>query len=320
MSSYPKSVTINEDGPREGIQIEKNVLSTDAKVELIEALAETGLRHIQIVSFVNPKRVPQWSDAEAVVARVSMREGIEYTGLFLNPMGLTRALATGRLHIDGEVNLCASAAFLARNQNTTPEKQIEMRREMARTFLDNGIAIDMAGVSAAFGCNYQGDIPLTSLLSTVATVFELADEFSARIRTLRLSDTMGWATPDTIIRSTEAVRERYPDIEICLHLHDTRGLAMANAHAGLRAGVTAFDTSVGGLGGCPFAAHKGAAGNLCTEDFVFLCDELGIDTGIDLDAMIAASDTAERIVGHPLQGAVRRGGSLRRIREMTGTA
>jgi hydroxymethylglutaryl-CoA lyase len=313
--NYPEAVRINEDGPREGIQIEQNVVSTEAKIELIDVLSETGLSHIQTVSFVNPRRVPQWADAEQVVAGVSMRKDVKYTGLFLNQMGLDRALATGRLHIEGEVNLCASAAFLAVNQNTTPEKQIQMRREMARTFRNNNIAIDIVGISAAFGCNYQGEISLAKLLSVLASAFSVAEEFNASIATVRLSDTMGWATPNAILRTVEAVRGQYPNLEICLHLHDTRGMAMANAYAGLTAGVTAFDTSIGGLGGCPFAAHKGAAGNLCTEDFVFLCDELGIETGIDIDALLAASNVAERVVGHPLPGAVRRGGVLRSIRE-----
>lgn len=314
MTELPKRVTINEDGPREGIQIEKTRVPTAHKIALIDALSQTGLAEIQTVSFVSPKKVPQWNDAEEVVAGLTMKPGVRYTGLYLNARGLDRAMATGRLSIEGGISLSASAAFLSRNMDMTPERQRETRREMIALFKANDVPITKGSVNAAFGCNFQGDIPLENLLSTLSDVFTLAEEAEVKLETIGLSDTMGWATPSQVTRTVGAIRQRYPDQAVSLHLHDTRGMAIANAQAGLQMGVADFDTSVGGLGGCPFAAHKGAAGNLCTEDFVFLCEEAGIRTGVDLDALVEASELAERIVGHPLPGSVRKGGSLNAIR------
>jgi len=243
---------------------------------------------------------------------------VEYTGLFLNEQGLKRALATGRLAPKIGFNLCASAAFLARNANTTVEEQKVRRREMIRVGQQHGIApSDTGNISAAFGCNFQGDISQAQLLQTAQDVFDLAAEFGVTVRSLGLSDTMAWATPMKIRSTVGALRDRYPALEISLHLHDTRGMAMANAMAGLEMGIAEFDGSIGGLGGCPFASHKGAAGNLCTEDFAFMCEEMGMDTGLDLDKLIEAALLAERVVGHPLPGAIKRGGSLAALRRKT---
>jgi hydroxymethylglutaryl-CoA lyase len=163
---------------------------------------------------------------------------------------------------------------------------------------------------AAFGCNYQGDITPEQAVRTVADGMAIADEAGCTIEKISLADTMGWATPIRIERGIGAVRERWPNIPISLHLHDTRGLAVANAHAGLKLGVTQFDTTVGGLGGCPFAGQKGAAGNICTEELVLLCEEMGIGTGIDLDKLIEVGRMAERIVGHVLPSELIHAGSL----------
>jgi hydroxymethylglutaryl-CoA lyase len=170
-------------------------------------------------------------------------------------------------------------------------------------------------VQAAFGCNFKGEVPVEDVLTIVHRIMSIAAEHEIQLKNLVLADTMAWATPRRIRSDVGAVRERYPDIEITLHLHDTRGMGIANAYAGLEMGVRSFDSSVAGLGGCPFAAHKGAAGNVCTEDLVFMCEEMGIDTGVDLDRLIDAANLAEKIVGHPLPGAVKQGGSLQRLRE-----
>ncbi|MES2784998.1 MAG: hydroxymethylglutaryl-CoA lyase [Pseudomonadota bacterium] len=322
MATLPTKVRINEDGPREGFQIESASIPTSAKVELIDALSDTGLKEIQIASFVVPKRVPSMADAEAVVAGVKMKPGVKYTALYMNERGLERALATGRLAISGSgFSVCASAAFLTRNENATPEQRKQRKREMFAIFARHGIAPSNSGsISAAFGCNFQGEITLPMLMEAAQEVHEFAAEYGCRIETMGLSDTMAWATPDKIRRAIDALRTKYPDMEVTLHLHDTRGMAIANAYAGLQMGVTEFDTSIGGLGGCPFAAHKGAAGNLCTEDFAFMCEEMGIDTGLDLERLIEAAELAERIVGHPLPGAVKMGGSLKRLRERAAQA
>ena len=167
---------------------------------------------------------------------------------------------------------------------------------------------------AAFGCNFEGDIPITRVVALVQQILDVAAEHGVTLTYITLADTMAWATPLAVKRVVGALRERWPELDIALHLHDTRGMAIANAYAGLEMGVRRFDSSVAGLGGCPFAGHRGAAGNVCTEDLVFLCDELGIETGIDLDALIECAQLAEDVVGHPLPGSVMKGGTLERFR------
>ena len=167
---------------------------------------------------------------------------------------------------------------------------------------------------AAFGCNFEGDIAVSHVVALTQQILDVAREHSVTLNYVTLADTMAWATPLAIKRVVGAVRERWPDLDVALHLHDTRGMAIANAYAGLEMGVTRFDAAVAGLGGCPFAGHAGAAGNVCTEDLVFMCDELGIETGIDLDALIECAKLAEDVVGHPLPGAVMKGGTLAKFR------
>ncbi|MBM9594715.1 hydroxymethylglutaryl-CoA lyase [Roseitranquillus sediminis] len=320
MADLPKFVQINEEGPREGFQIEKGPISTRRKIELIDALSETGLNHIQTASFVNPKRVPGWADADEVVAGFTPRPGVKYTGLWLNDKGLERAIATGKLFIRGSISLTASEKFLLRNQRRTFADNVEAQRGMIRLFKQNGIAIERGAIMAAFGCNFEGDISTDRVLTMVKQIMDLADEHDLTIKTLSLADTMAWATPQDIYRVVGAVREKYPDLALALHLHDTRGMAIANAFAGLQMGVGIYDAAVGGLGGCPFAAHGGAAGNICTEDLVFMLHEMGIETGIDLEKLLDVARLAENIVGHPLPGHVKTGGSLQTLRQTTKTA
>jgi hydroxymethylglutaryl-CoA lyase len=168
---------------------------------------------------------------------------------------------------------------------------------------------------AAFGCNFEGDIPVSRVLDMVKQALDLAEEAQIKIETLSLADTMAWATPRSIRNVVGAVRSKYPELELSLHLHDTRGMGIANAYAGMEMGVAIFDAAVAGLGGCPFAAHVGAAGNVCTEDLVFMCQEMGIETGIDLEKIIQSALLAEKIVGHPLPGTVMKGGSLAKLRQ-----
>ncbi len=195
-----------------------------------------------------------------------------------------------------------------------------MQHEYLDQYKAAGVPVDSVGVNAAFGCNFQGDIPTSRVLEAIGQAFEVAAAHDVDPPMIRLSDTMAWATPDRIKRTVGAVRERYPDKEIHLHLHDTRGMAVANAYAGLEMGVASYDSAVAGLGGCPFAGHAGAAGNICTEDLVFLCHEMGIETGIDLDALIEASKIAEEVVGRPLPGKVAKGGNLAAMRRKLGSA
>jgi len=178
----------------------------------------------------------------------------------------------------------------------------------------HGVNVRRGAVMAAFGCNFAGDIPVETVLATIAQAKDIAGAHGFRLEEIMLADTMAWATPLSIKRTLGAIRDKYPDMRLNLHLHDTRGLGLANAAAGLEMGVDMFDACVGGLGGCPFAGHKGAAGNVCTEDLAFMCEEMGIDTGLDLDKLIACAKLAEDIVGRPLPGSVMRGGGLKRLR------
>ncbi|MBA4790220.1 MAG: hydroxymethylglutaryl-CoA lyase [Pseudomonadota bacterium] len=315
MPSFPKFVQINEEGPREGFQIEKGPIPTDRKIALIDALSETGLSQIQTVSYVNPARVPGMADAEAVVAGFTAKPGVRYTGLWLNDKGLLRAIASGKLFVRGSISLTASEAFLQRNQQRTMEQNIAAQDGMVAIFKANGVTVDRGAIMAAFGCNYQGEITPADVLRQVEAILEVAGRHDLPISIVSLADTMGWATPDKIRRTVGAVRERHPDLRIALHLHDTRGMGIANAYAGLEMGVDTFDAAVAGLGGCPFAANAGAAGNVCTEDLVFMLHEMGIETGIDLERLNDAARLAEDIVGHPLPGSVKIGGSLTALRQ-----
>jgi hydroxymethylglutaryl-CoA lyase len=314
MSDLPAAVHISEEGPREGFQFEKGAIPTARKVALIDALSQTGLDQIQIVSFVNPKAVPGMADAEAVVGDITPRQGVAYTALWLNDKGFERALQQKRLTLKGTIHLCTSEKFLKRNQNRTTEQQLAGQRAIIELYKKNGVAVERGSVMAAFGCNFEGDVPVLRVVALVGQILDLAREHGVTLDYVTLADTMAWATPLAVKRVVGTLRERWPELDIALHLHDTRGMAIANAYAGLEMGVTHFDSSVAGLGGCPFAGHTGAAGNVCTEDLVFLCHELGIATGIALDSLIDCARLAEDVVGHPLPGSVMKGGTLQKYR------
>jgi isopropylmalate/homocitrate/citramalate synthase len=315
MTDLPKYVDIHEEGPREGFQIEPGPISTADKIRLIEELSQTGLRHIQVCSFVSARLVPGWADAEAVVAGFAAKPGIDYTALWFNASGLERALAfRGKLTISGAIALSASDAFTRKNLNRSHSDNVEAMRKQTALHLAHGVVVSRVGVMAAFGCNYQGDIAPAQVLRTLEDGLAIAAEAGAQITQFSLADTMGWATPARIERVLGEVRARWPDKLLSLHLHDTRGLAVANAHTGLGMGVSRFDATVGGLGGCPFAGQKGAAGNICTEELVLLCEEMGIATGVDLDKLIEVGRIAEGIVGHQLPGELIHAGSLNAFR------
>ena len=311
MSDLPSTVEIHEEGPREGFQIEPGPISTVDKVKLIDALSKTGLKHIQACSFVNPRLVPGWADAEKVVESFDAHENVEYTGLYFNGNGLDRALAfKDKLTISGSISLTASEGFTKKNLNRTHAENMAAMDRHVTSHLELGIPVNRIGVMAAFGCNYQGDISPATVIKTLEDGMQIAAKTGAEITLFSLADTMGWAAPHRIERVVGEVRNVWPDMTISLHLHDTRGLAIANAYSALKMGVRQFDSTVGGLGGCPFAGQPKAAGNICTEELVLLCEELGIATGVDLDQLIEVGRLAEDIVGHQLPGELIHAGSL----------
>ncbi len=313
MSDLPKHVTINEEGPREGFQSEPPGIPTAAKIELIEALANSGLRDIACCSFVNAKQLPQMADAEAIAAGVKRKADTHYSGLWLNERGFRRAQAAG-LHLNAAIVGSVSETFLIRNNNRHREESLQDQRRMLALYQEDGLPVGPAYVFTAFGCNFEGDLPVASVVACVSDLIDVYAQQNLTPSYLCLCDTVGAGNPLLVRRVIGAIRDRWPNLEIALHLHDTRGMGLANAFAGLQLGVARFDSSIGGLGGCPFAGNRGAAGNIATEDFALMCEEMGISTRLDLEALLDAARLAERIVGHPLPGKAMKAGSLARFR------
>ena len=306
-TSYPKSVLLRENGPREGFQALAAVHPTETKLELIDALAQTGVRSIEVTSFVRADRIPQLADAEELVARLTPRTGVRYTALYLNERGLERALASTTLEVGGFFLLAASEAFLKHNQNRTLDQALAELATMAELFAERNLPFEQLMISTCFGDEYQGRIECEAVLAIVAQAFQRLN--GALPAEVTFADTTGWGNPEAVRRVISEFRSRHPGVEPGLHLHDTRGTGMANVLSGLQCGVERFDASVAGLGGCPFA--PGAAGNVPTENVAFLCEELGIHTGVNLEKYIHCARLAEKLVGVPLPGKLKQGGLLK---------
>ena len=237
---------------------------------------------------------------------------MRYEAIWLNEQGFRRARATPGVDLSGKISLYTSDAFAKRNNNCTAA---EMRDRVLRwldLYAEAGLTIERALVMTAFGCNYEGEIAPERPVAELVWAHRVCAERGIRLPKVYLADTMGWANPVSVRRLVGMLRDALPDTRVGLHLHDTRGLGPANVLAALEMGVDLFDSSVAGLGGCPFAGHGDArgAGNICTEDMVFLCHEMGIETGVDLEKLIEAARLAERIIGRPLSGRIMHAGSL----------
>ncbi len=317
VTDLPSTIVINEEGPREGFQIEPPGKSIADRVRLIDALAQTGLRKIDCVSFVNPAKVPQMADAEDVAAAIPKQAGVTYTGLWLNLRGFERARTTP-LDLNGPLQISASETFSVNNTGLTKQQSLDHQAKLIAAYTEAGVKPGFGLVMTAFGCNFEGDISPSQAADSVAALLGLANAHAWPLAGITLADTVGYANPLAVLRTVGAIRDRWPDLTIALHLHDTRGTGLANAYAAMTMGITIFDASCAGLGGCPFAGHRGAAGNICTEDLVFMAQEMGIETGVDLDELVAAAKLAEQIVGHPLPGKLMRGGTLAALRAGTG--
>jgi hydroxymethylglutaryl-CoA lyase len=296
MSDLPESISVREVGPRDGLQNEDPV-PTDAKVELIDALSKTGVGRIEAVSFVHPRAIPQMADADEVWSRVHRNKDVRYSALVPNLRGAERAIAAGFPEI--EVVVSASDTHNRKNVNRSTAESLDDIEQIIALAHQRGITCQVI-VSTAFGCPYEGDVPVDRVLWVVGRAL------AAHADSVSFGDTTGMATPS---RVTELVGEtylRYPEVSLNLHFHNTRGTGLANVLAALQLGVRDFDASVGGLGGCPYA--PGATGNIATEELVHMVEDMGISTGIDLSAMIDAAATAERLVGHKLPSQVLRAG------------
>jgi hydroxymethylglutaryl-CoA lyase len=317
MGSMPRLVEFHEEGPREGFQMEPATYPLDERLALIDALAASGLKQVQCASFVSPKAVPQMADSPELFAKLRKRPGTRYTGLWLNENGFERARACDNIDIDGKVVFYVTEPFSQRNNNCSVAENRERQLKWIDRYIALGIPFEQAYVVTAFGCNLAGPVPVRAVTDVVRWLVDACADRGVPFPAFYLADTMGWANPEEIKRRIGAVRELVPKARIGLHLHDTRGVGGANVYAALQMGVDLFDSSVAGLGGCPFAGHKhgSAAGNICTEDMAFMCEEMGIDTGLDLEQLVEAARLAERIIGRPLGGRLMRSGTLAGMRE-----
>jgi hydroxymethylglutaryl-CoA lyase len=307
----PSRVHLKEVGPREGFQFEKGQIPLADKIALVDALSDTGVQSIQFTSFVSPKWVPQMADAEEFVKGIKKVPGVRYEAIWLNRAGFERALQfKDVLNLKPSFPLASTDTFSRKNMNRSTAERLDELPEWIATYRAAGFDYVSVGIMAAFGCNYEGDVEPAAMVRLLEDVERRATDAGARLGSISLADTMGWGSPRSTKRLVGAVRERFPTHSISLHLHDTRALAIANIVAAMELGIDKFDSAVAGLGGCPFAAHKGAAGNVTTEDVVFLCDEMSIETGIDLERIIEAARLAEKVVGHELPGKLKQGGSL----------
>jgi hydroxymethylglutaryl-CoA lyase len=318
--ALPRRITIHEVGPREGIQIEKNPIATSEKIRFIDMLSQCHFHEIETVSFVSPKWVPSMADADEVVAGITRAPGTRYTSIYLNAQGMNRAVATKKLDVEGSLSVTASETFSKKNTNRTLEETFVETQRRVDAFKQAGVPASEVSVMAAFGCNYEGEIPPAKVIGLLDRLMGIAKDNELEIKLIQLADTMGWANPLAIRRMVGMVQDRWPDTRINLHLHDTRGMGLANAFAAMEMGVDDFDSAVAGLGGCPYAGFKDAPGNITTEDLAHMCAEIGVETGIDLPRLLDVAREAESIFGHPLPGKVMRGGHLASYRDRAAEA
>lgn len=287
----PASVTVYEVGARDGLQNELRTLSVADKVKLVRALIAAGLKRIEVTSFVSPRRIPQLADAEKVLAELEAPEGVVFSALVPNLKGLERARASGLREV--AFFLSASETHSQRNINKSITEALATAREVTEAALAGGLRV-RGYLSTVWGCPYEGAVSVERVADMSRQLRDMG------IFELSLGDTIGVGTPRQTQDILQAVFAHFPPGQVALHLHDTRGTALANTLVGLSMGVTTFDGSVGGLGGCPYA--PGAAGNLATEDLVYMLQGMGASTGIDLEKLVEAGELAQELIGRKLPG------------------
>lgn len=292
MSSLPQRVTVVEVGPRDGLQNESATVPTQVKAAFVEKLADAGLTRIEVTSFVHPKLVPQFADAEPLLAALKPRAGVVYSALVPNARGLARAAAAGVKRI--AVFTAASESFTRKNIGMSIADSLTTFREVVGEARREGISV-RGYVSTAFGCPYEGKVSAEAVRSVTAALLEMG------VDQVAVSDTIGAAVPTDVIDVVGLLLRMIPAERLALHFHDTNGTALANVYAGLTLGISTFDSSAGGLGGCPFA--PGAAGNLATEDLVFLLEGMGISTGVDGAKVLDAAGVLADHLQRPMQSA-----------------
>jgi len=303
-------IHINDVGVRDGFQIEKTIIPSETKISVIDQLTATGLAKVEVTSFVHPKLVPNMTDAEVVLREIVRREGVLITAITPNIKGMERAIA---VHTSGgridEMNLFMSASETHNMANVKRSTSESLADFMAMVPMAKAAGIKLNGcVSTSFGCPFEGRVDEARVMGFAEQYLEIGFD------SLTFADTTGMANPTQVGRMMRDAKHRFPDVEITLHFHNTRGMGLANVLAGISEGITSFDSSIAGLGGCPFA--PGATGNICTEDLVNMLDDMGIESGVDIDRLLAVAVTIPSIVGHEVPGQVMKAGKTMHLHEI----
>lgn len=294
-----KQITLVEVGPRDGLQSEPEILSTETKAKFVEMAIDAGVTRLEVASFVHPKKVPQMADAEALIERLPQIDGVSYIGLIMNERGLDRALTT-KVHEIGMV-VVASDTYNRKNQGVGTAESVAAWKSIARRAQENGLRANVM-IASAFGCPYEGEVKVSRVVDLVKQVIE------AEPAELGLADSIGVAVPNQVTDVLGAVREVIGDLPVRCHFHNTRNTGLANAQAAVEAGVTYLDASIGGIGGCPFA--PAATGNIPTDDLVYMLDRSGVATGVSLEKIIAISRWLEAELGRGVPALLPKAGGF----------
>jgi hydroxymethylglutaryl-CoA lyase len=294
----PTPIEIVEVGPRDGLQSESQVLPTATKVEFIRRLVAVGLRRVEVASFVNPKRVPQMADAEAVLAALApLARDARFIGLVLNRKGFERAQAAGCTEVG--MAIAVSESFSQRNQGSSVDEGVDAWLDIARAARGAGIRAQIT-ISTAFGCPFEGEV-------TIDSVVRLAERVAAgQPDEIAVADTIGVAVPTQVSALIAALRAALPQVRLRAHFHNTRNTGLANAYAAVESGVAVLDASCGGIGGCPFA--PAATGNIPTEDLIYMLHRMGVNTGVDLPALLDTSRWLQQALDHAVPGMLVKAG------------
>ena len=313
MSGLPKSVDVRDDTMREGLQIESKDIPVEEKLRHLDALGTTGLKVISIGSFVSPRWTPQMACIDEIAERFVPKPGVTYTAAIFNRKGFERAdkwypkINVRNRRFATHIELCDT--FARRNYNRTPEQLMLQGDSTIEAAKKAGVASGGVVFGNPFGSNFEGDFSLEQSLSVLAAAIDRWHARGFEVSACRIIDDMGACMPDRLIETLTAIQQRWPEItDLGLHLHNQRGVTNICYYEALKLGVTRFDTSLGGLGGCPYCGNGRSAGHVPTEDFVYLCEELGVANGLDLDKLIEAAAIAAEVVGHPLWGHVSKAG------------
>ena len=304
----PSTVHIMEVGPRDGFQAEKQWIPTEKKIEIVNALSRTGVPEIQVTSFVHPKAIPQLADAEEVLDKTDRLPGVRYRALTPNLRGLQRALPFKP--DTASVMLSVTESHNRANGNRAIAETLREIEQMVPVARNAGLDI-VGSLICGFGCPFEGEVPFAQLEQVTRRYLAMG------ISRLGLADTIGVANPRQVYDTMARLLDKFPQVQWSLHLHNTRDMALANVVAAMQAGISRFDGAIGGLGGCPYA--PGATGNVATEDLVNMLHEMGIETGVDLDSMIAVARKVQEVIPHPLDSSVVRAGRRTDLRAAPGT-